>query len=168
MAENSIGCGDMTSLTAGDAETMTEEQSLRLKRVHAHHALANFVSKALKHTWGYSFDREAVRALRVAADESWLLPGGQEWHVVLAEDPEELRLIISETPYEREGWVYFVAGTSWRVDLLDLYDSGLHDQELLSLVRAVGWHCVIAAGQADCSRPKHPPSARTTPDGDAP
>ena len=158
-----IGRGGMTSETAGDAETMTEEQSLRLKRVHAHHALANFVSKALKHTWGYSFDREAVRALWVDADESWLLPGGQEWHVVLAEEPEELRLIISESPYEREGWVYCVTGPSWRVDLLDLYNRHPHDQVLLSLVRAVGWHCVIASGQADCSTPKPPLSPQTTP-----
>ena len=163
----------MTSLTAGDAGTMTEEQLLRLKRVHAHHALATFVSKALKHTWGYSFDREAVRALRVDADESWLLPGGQEWHVVLAEEPEEteeLRLIISESPYERDGWVYFVAGPSWKVDLLDLYRRSVpHDQVLLSLVRAIGWHCVIASGQADCggSKPSSPSQTPPRSDGDA-
>ena len=129
--------------------TVAEDEFYRAERVRAHVVLDSFVARALKHSWGSSFDREKVRALRVSADESWLLPGGQEWHVLLEEEPDEWHLIISETPYERERWVYVVSGPTHRVDLLDLYvRDDPHDRALMSLVRAVGWHCIAVSGAA--------------------
>ena len=115
-----------------------------------HHALANFAASALKHTWGYSFGREEVRAQRVSADESSLLPGGQSWEVVLIGEPDELRVSVIETPYEREGWVYQATlDGNWRFDLHELYDhSSSHDQMLMALIRSICWHCITVSGMA--------------------
>ena len=125
-------------------------------RTTIRHALANFATSALKHTWGYSFGREEVRARSVTADESSLLPGGQSWDVVLLEEPDELWISVIETPYEREGWVYRATlDGEWGFDLHELYDhSSSHDQALMSLLRSICWHCITVSGMAERSESK--------------
>ena len=119
-------------------------------RTLIHHALANIAAEWLKHTWGYGFDRERVNAVRVTADESWLMSGGQMWDLTLKDDPE-LRVAVIETPYEWAGWAYqAIEAGGWKFDLLDLYDhSSPHDQSLMAMIRSISWHCIAVSGLAD-------------------